>query len=129
MRKSKFIFFCTAIIAVSNLYGQEIAEFAICKQVIELQPVTITNHYQPGERAYAWMKVEGVEVGSQIMIDWYAEDQLTHTSKLTISTEPTMRTYAYKTLYMKGIWKVIVRTKDNTILKEANITVGDSPND
>ena len=63
------------------------------------------------------------------MIDWYAEDQLTHTSKLTISTEPSMRTYAYKTLYMKGIWKVIVRTRDNTILKEANITVGDDLKD
>lgn len=128
MRTFAFLLFYLVLFSVSNIYGQEITEFAICKQIEELQPIGITNHYQPGDRAYAWMKVEGAQLGSQIMIDWYAEDQLTHTSKLTISTEPTMRTYAYKTLYSKGIWKVIVRKKDNTILKEANITVGEHDN-
>lgn len=127
MKTAKFILFTIVLLIGSKVCGQKIVEFAICKHVEELQPVSITNHFLPGERAYAWMKVEGAQLNSQIMIDWYAEDQLTHTSKLTIKTEPTMRTYAYKTLYSKGIWKVIVRKKDNTILKEANITVGDDP--
>ena len=129
MRQIKSILFTLMLLSVCHVYGQEITEFAICKKIEELQPLGITKHYKPGDRAYAWLKVEGAEIGSQIMIDWYAEDQLTHTSKLTISTEPSMRTYAYKTLYMKGIWKVIVRTRDNTILKEANITVGDDLKD
>lgn len=125
MRMFRAFIVLIVLLPVTKAPSQSITEFAICKQVEELQPIRITNHYKPGERAYAWMNIEGAQVGTQIMIDWYAEDQLTHTSKLTISTEPTMRTYAYKTLYTKGVWKVIVRTRDNTILKEANITVGD----
>lgn len=124
MKNIRFSLSIFLFLSVYYTYGQEITEFAMCKKIADLQPQGITKHYQPGERAYAWMKIEGAEMGSQIMIDWYAEDQLTHTSKLTISTEPSMRTYAYKTLYMKGIWKIIVRKADNTILKEINITVG-----
>ncbi|MEQ8302084.1 MAG: DUF2914 domain-containing protein [Cyclobacteriaceae bacterium] len=115
--------FLYCIFSGTCICAQEISSFAICKKVESLEPVGITNHYETGDRAYAWMKVEGIDAGSTVFIDWYAEDILEHTSKMKITSDP-MRTYAYKTLYKRGIWKVMVRTFDNAILKEATITVG-----
>ena len=122
-RSLTYVLLLISVLGSGSICAQDISDFSICKKVESLEPVGITNHYETGDRAYVWMRVVGVDAGSTIFIDWYAEDILVHTSKMKITSDP-MRTYAYKTLYSRGVWKVMVRTFDNVVLKEATITVG-----
>jgi hypothetical protein len=79
-----------------------------------------TAEFSVGQKAYVWMKVTG-GAGDSISVTWeYGEKS--YTTVLAIAGSP-WRTWAYKTLYGAGDWKVKVTDSAGSVLKELDFKV------
>ncbi len=116
----------TILLCVSafSVQAQTIEKFAVCRNVVKLDPIEPANHFDKGAKAYCWMKLSGVKPGSHLFLDWYWEGRLMHASKLDLPYA-SMRTYGYKTMTKNGGWKVAVRTPDKKILFEYEFKAGE----
>lgn len=103
------------------LQAQEIDSLLVCENVVELEPQNPKDSFEAGSKAYCWMKVKGATVGDSLTIAWYHEDELKHSTTLELSYTD-MRTYAYKTLFQAGAWRVDIKSADDKVLTSLAFT-------
>jgi hypothetical protein len=100
--------------------GLKIEEMTLGTGVENRAIVGETSDFAVGQKAYVWMKiVDGA--GDSVSVTWeYGEKS--YTTVLAIGGSP-WRTWAYKTLYGAGDWKVKVADSAGGLLKEMEFKV------
>lgn len=112
-------FICTVFSAQQGM-AQEIVGFEICGNVEDLEPVDPKTDFAQGEKAYCWLKVKGATVGSKIVMKWFHGEEEKYSKELEMKFS-TMRTYAYKTLYQAGTWRVDIYGEGDNLLQSAEL--------
>ena len=102
--------------------SQVISEIWVCENVSELNCVSPATLFDRGKRAYCWMRVTNAPAGGSILVSWYSNGIKRHTTALRLPYQ-NMRTYAYKTLYENGDWRVDVTKADGSLLRSFEFLV------
>lgn len=116
MKTKLTLLFCCFVLMAGQALAQEIEQAVLCKNVENHEAVEPTTTFQKGEKAWCWIKVVNAPVDTHITVNWYHGDELKHSTELAMKYE-SMRTYAYKTLYDAGKWRVDIVGADGTVLK------------
>lgn len=103
--------------------GQIIGEATLCENVVSLNAVNPKTAFASGQKAYLWMRVNEATPGSSISVEWICNDKMQHTTPLNLPYA-SMRTYAFKTLGIDGVWTVVIRAADGRELKRLTCTAG-----
>lgn len=117
-----------AVVCVSSLIAQaqvvqaglEIEQAKLGKEVVNREIVSEATAFAVDERAYLWMKISGGPADS-VTVTWSIDDYSWSTN-LNIGAS-TWRTWAYKTLWKAGEWKVTVTDANGAVLLEKTLTV------
>lgn len=100
--------------------GLEIVQAKLGKEVVEREIVSEAITFSVDERAYLWMRMTGGPADS-VTVTWSIDDYSWSTN-LHIGAS-TWRTWAYKTLWKAGEWKVTVTDANGSMLLEKTLTV------
>ncbi len=106
--------------AFHNFYGQTVEKITMCEEVVDREPVNEKSTFAEGEVAVCWLKIVDAPVGDSISVEWYLKDELMYTNRLALKYA-SMRTYANKTLYQAGNWRVVVKSDNGVALASKEI--------
>ena len=97
-----------------------VTEHKIGKNVVDRELVDESATFAVNERVYLWMRITGGPADS-VAVTWSVDDY-TWTTNLHVGAS-TWRTWAYKTVWKAGEWKVTVADPSGNILLEKSFTV------
>ena len=97
-----------------------VAESKLGKDVVDREIVNEAATFAVNERVYLWMKITGGPADS-VTVTW-AVDEYTWPTNLNVGAS-TWRTWAYKTAWKAGTWKVTVTDAAGNILLEKSFEV------
>lgn len=104
-------------------YSQNLEDAEVCSSVKNLEPVNPTSEFNVGQKVYCWIKLTDATIGSSIKVEWYSNDQLQYTSKLSTNYS-SMRTYTYKTVGVEGNWRADIKKSSGELLRSLEFVVG-----
>jgi hypothetical protein len=97
-----------------------VTESKLGKDVANREVVTETEAFVVNDRVYLWMKITGGPADS-VVVTW-AVDEYTWSTNLSVGAS-TWRTWAYKTAWKAGTWKVTVSDAKGNVLLEKSFQV------
>lgn len=115
-------FFLTAVFFAMSLCGYDIKEFVTCKDVQNLAPVQITDHFSTNDKkVFAFAYFTNIKENSLIDFVWEKEVngvwKLYADIQLPIFEGSRWRTYSNITIrpYFKGKWRISLVEGNDTI--------------
>jgi hypothetical protein len=100
--------------------GLVVAESKLGKDVVNREIVDESTTFAVNDRVFLWMKITGGPSDS-VTVTW-SIDEYTWQTNLNIGAS-TWRTWAYKTAWKAGDWKVTVKDAAGDVLLEKTFTV------
>ena len=97
-----------------------ISESKLGKNVIDRELVDETSTFAVNDRVFLWMRLTGGPADS-VTVTW-SVDEYTWSTNLNVGAS-TWRTWAYKTAWKAGTWKVTVTDADGNVLLDKSFTV------
>lgn len=106
-----------------------VAEYALCENVVDRQPVGEKTAFSPAvEKVYFWTKITGAEEPTEIKHVWYRDG--IQIADITLAIQyPRHRTWSYKTILpeMAGNWSVEILDSNAKVLKKVNFSIAAEP--
>ena len=115
--------------SVEKDQGITVAEYAVCEDVVERQPVNAQTAFPSSiGKVFFWTTITGAKEPTEIKHVWYHEGIQIADVTLTIQY-PQHRTWSYKTIMPEwtGNWSVEVLDSNAKVLKKVNFTIGAEP--
>jgi hypothetical protein len=100
--------------------GLSVAESKLGKDVIDREIVNEASTFGVDERVYLWMRITGGPADS-VTVTWSIGDD-TWSTNLNVGAS-TWRTWAYRTAWKAGDWKVTVTDVQGKVLLQKDFTV------
>ena len=100
--------------------GLTVAESKLGTSVVDREIATEATAFAVNDRVYLWMKITGGPADS-VAVTWTVDDD-TWSTNLNVGAS-TWRTWAYKTLWKAGQWKVAVTDQRGNLLLEKTFSV------
>ncbi len=100
--------------------GLAVTESKLGKNVVDREIAEEAATFAVDERAYLWMRITGGPADA-VTVTWSVDDY-TWKTDLAVGAS-TWRTWAYKTLFKAGEWKVTVTNAAGDTLLEKTFTV------
>ncbi|MBE0557315.1 MAG: DUF2914 domain-containing protein [Proteobacteria bacterium] len=97
-----------------------VAESKFGKDVVDREIVGEATTFAVDERVFLWMRITGGPADS-VSVTW-SIDEYTWSTNLNVGAS-TWRTWAYKTAWKAGEWKVTVTDVSGKVLLEKSFTV------
>jgi len=97
-----------------------VAESKLGTSVVDREIATEATAFAVNDRVYLWMKITGGPADS-VAVTWTVDDD-TWSTNLSVGAS-TWRTWAYKTLWKAGQWKVAVTDQHGNLLLEKTFSV------
>ena len=122
----------TALLAAPILGGDravaaemaEIREFVLAKNVVDREPVDITDNFSDMDRqAYAFVRVDNPGMPTNVSFVWHRDDQVHATIKNSVGTSSSWRTWSSARL-SPGKWRVMVVMEDGRVAGEKTFSIG-----
>lgn len=100
--------------------GLAVAESKLGTSVVDREIATEATTFAVDDRVYLWMRLTGGPADS-VAVTW-SVDEYTWTTNLSVGAS-TWRTWAYKTVWKSGQWKVAVTDQGGNLLLEKTFSV------
>ena len=113
-----------SLLIIIALFFISLPSFAMDVKSIEcglgVKNRTIVNkseEFKAGDRVYCLSRVKNIEKETSITNRWIV-DNAKYDIKLKIKPYKRFRTWSYKTVYRRGVWKMEVLDKNGKLIKE-----------
>jgi len=100
--------------------GLAVTESKLGTSIVDREIATEATSFAVDDRVYLWMRITGGPADS-VTVTW-SVDEHSWTTNLTVGAS-TWRTWAYKTVWKPGQWKVAVTDQRGSVLLEQTFTV------